>query len=83
MKLMGRNTSVINPALLAVMIILTKKIRWMDTSCKSFVDAYTCPVDTGRKLNVHKTFRRRPGRLMYVQFTPCLLGGEISKFKTL
>ena len=20
------------------------------------------PVDTGRKLNVHKTFRRRPGR---------------------
>ena len=34
------------------------------------------PVDTGRKLNVHKTFRRRPGRLMYVQITsyvrPCL-----------
>ena len=30
------------------------------------------PVDTGRKLNVHKTFRRRPGqRLMYVQFTSC------------
>ena len=26
-------------------------------------------LDTGRKLNVHKTFRRRPGRLMYVQFT--------------
>ena len=24
------------------------------------------PVDTGRKLNVHKTFRRRPGRLLYV-----------------
>ena len=24
------------------------------------------PVDTGRKLNVHKTFRRRPERLMYV-----------------
>ena len=22
------------------------------------------PVDKGRKLNVHKTFRRRPGRLM-------------------
>ena len=36
------------------------------------------PVDTGRKLNVHKTFRRRPGRrtsserLMYVQFTSCV-----------
>ena len=31
------------------------------------------PVDIGRKLNVNKTFRRRPGtsskRLMYVQFT--------------
>ena len=25
-------------------------------------------LDTGRKLNVHKKFRRRPGRLMYVQF---------------
>ena len=33
-----------------------------------------CPVDTGRKLNVHKTFRRRPGRLMYVQFTSCVYG---------
>ena len=22
------------------------------------------PVDTGRKLNVHKTFRKRPGRLL-------------------
>ena len=25
-----------------------------------------CPVDTGRKLNVHKTSRRRPGRLLSV-----------------
>ena len=24
------------------------------------------PVDTGRKLNEHKTFRRRPGRLLNV-----------------
>ena len=30
------------------------------------------PLDTGRKLNVHKTFRGRPGRLMYVQFTSCV-----------
>ena len=30
------------------------------------------PVDTGRKLNVHKTFRRRPRRLMNVQFTSCV-----------
>ena len=27
------------------------------------------PVDTGRKLNVHKTFRRRPGRSEDVQKT--------------
>ena len=24
----------------------------------------TYPVDTGRKLNVHETFRKRPGRLL-------------------
>ena len=35
------------------------------------------PVDTGRKLNVHKTFRRRPGRL-YVQFTSCIYGVVIT-----
>ena len=29
----------------------------------------TIPVDTGRKLNVHKTFRRRPGRLLNVLCT--------------
>ena len=27
------------------------------------------PVDTGRKLNVHKMFRRRPGRLLNVSYT--------------
>ena len=27
------------------------------------------PVDTGRKLNVHKTFRRRPGHLLNVLCT--------------
>ena len=27
------------------------------------------PADTGRKLNVHKTFRRRPGCLLNVLFT--------------
>ena len=36
------------------------------TKQKSF-DSY--PVDTGRKLNVHKTFRRRPGRLLNVLCT--------------
>ena len=40
----------------------------------------TPPVDTGRKLNVHKTFRRRPERLlnilMCVQFTSCVYGAQ-------
>ena len=27
------------------------------------------PVDTGRKLNVHKTFRRHPGSLLNVLYT--------------
>ena len=42
----------------------------------SFLDAeksakcsYFASVDTGRKLNVHKTFRRYPGRLLNVLFT--------------
>ena len=29
------------------------------------------PVDRGRKLNLHETFRTSPKRLMYVQFTSC------------
>ena len=35
------------------------------------------PLDTGRKLNVHKTFRRRPGRLLNVlcMFNLCLVSG--------
>ena len=33
----------------------------------------TNPADTGHKLNVIMTFRR-PGRLMYVQFTSCDYG---------
>ena len=32
------------------------------------------PQEKGRKLNVHKTFRRRPGRLMYVRFTSRVQG---------
>ena len=31
--------------------------------------AFRKPVDTGRKLNVHKTFRRRLGRLLNVLCT--------------
>ena len=32
------------------------------------------PLDTGRKLNVHKTSRTSSERLMYVQFTSCVQG---------
>ena len=32
------------------------------------------PVDTERKLNAHKTFRRRPGRL---KFTSCVQEGVL------
>ena len=39
------------------------------------------PVDTERKPNVHKTFRRRPGRLMYVQFTSSALHVRTNKLK--
>ena len=33
------------------------------------VQKTTFPVDTGRKVNVHKTFRRCPGRLLNVLYT--------------
>ena len=32
-------------------------------------DKKNIPVDTGHKFNVHKTFRRRPGRLLNVLST--------------
>ena len=38
-------------------------VSHFDNSLKPF------PVGTGRKLNVHKTFRRRPGRLLNVLCT--------------
>ena len=43
-----------------------------ETKCLSFLQSLVClalnpfHVDTGRKLNVHKTFRRRPRRLLNV-----------------
>ena len=39
------------------------------SSCEFDIKRVHCPVDTGRKLNVHKTFRRRPGRLLNVLCT--------------
>ena len=35
------------------------------------------PVDTGRKLNVHQTFKRG---LIYVQFTSCVCRGSFIHF---
>ena len=58
-------------------VISTRVLRdtSMNSKCVGFA-RYTQlihnPVDTGRKSNEHNTFRRRPGRLMYVQFTSCV-----------
>ena len=52
------------------------------TSKKS--DLYTNPADTGHKLNVHKMFRRRPGRLLNVLCTSSLrpvFTGKLIVFK--
>ena len=40
-----------------------------------FIVHFSCPVGTGRRSNVHKTFRRRPGRLLNVlcMFNLCLV----------
>ena len=54
--------------------------RWRTLSFQSLfkeneIQINCNPVNTGRKLNVDKTFRRRPGRLlnlMYVQFMSCV-----------
>ena len=45
--------------------------KYVHTSFR-YVKSDSTPVDTGRKLNVHKTFRRRPECSMYVQFTSCV-----------
>ena len=49
---------------------LTRKAVWIKNlrilTGKKHCQIKLHPVDTGRKLNVHKTFRRRPGRLLNV-----------------
>ena len=39
------------------------------------------PADTGRKLNVHKTFRTSSERLMYVQLKSCVCGVGNQSYK--
>ena len=41
----------------------------IDCVMSMVVNSSRYPVDTGRKLNVPKTFRRRPGRLLNVLCT--------------
>ena len=55
-------------------VIVQEEILWGELSGGSYPGGIVIlftprssrpdPVDTGRKLNVHKTFRRRPGRLL-------------------
>ena len=47
--------------------------------CSKLID----PVDTGRKLNVYKTFRRRPGRLLNALCTFSLRPVSTAKFSFL
>ena len=54
--------------------IITPLINFILRILRIKVTSYTgilraLPVDTGRKLNVHKTFRRRLGRLLNVLCT--------------
>ena len=53
-----------NQSLSIPLRIVWKRDHLFKTNCETF-----CPVDTRRKLNVQKTFRKRPGRLMNVLWT--------------
>ena len=61
--------------LLMVIINLVSGALWKDKSVKihhknvQVLASEVYPVDTGRKLNVHKTFGGRPGRLLNVLCT--------------
>ena len=52
--------------------------RWKERNMLIFLYHFKLliSVDTGRKLNVRKTFRKRPECLMYVQFKSCVYGNE-------
>ena len=59
--------------------------RWVWYSSYRIVERYL-PVDTGRKLNLHKTFKRRPGRHLNVLCTfnlrPVSTGSSTIKTKS-
>ena len=49
--------------------IFQATFRHVSIHCINSIQKGYNPVDTGRKLNVHKTFRRRSGRLLNVLCT--------------
>ena len=66
------------------LVILNSQLFW---NCFQKYDRLlfiSNPIDAGRKLNIHKTFRRRPGRLLNVLCTfsvrPVSTGNVVSKF---
>ena len=48
---------------------ITRRNSFKSLAKASCIQNHAYPVDTGRKLNVHKAFRRRPGRLLNVLCT--------------
>ena len=47
-------------------------LKWVKSKLNPSNQSF--PQDRERKLNVHKTFKRRPGRLMYIQFASRVQG---------
>ena len=59
------------PASIDIAVVSVNKFRVVSfqSSVQDSHKYLTCPTDTGRILNVHKTFRRRPRRLLNVLCT--------------
>ena len=59
--------SIITARILSFLVCIFRHSDWKGRFTK-YISVFS-PVDTGRKLNVRKTFRRRPGRLLNVLCT--------------
>ena len=70
----------VNPMLPMYRIKSSRSIPFIISFTPTWI--ITVPVDTGRKLNVHKTFRRRPGHLLNVLCTFNLRPVFTGVFKT-
>ena len=66
------------------LVILNSQLFWNYFQKYDRLLFISNPIDAGRKLNIHKTFRRRPGRLLNVLCTfsvrPVSTGNVVSKF---